>query len=504
MGSLYDPQAIYTERDPMRRTLVLAIACAIALPAFAADERTALTLYRADSDQLFQGSGDVISGDGYAVVHERRAFDLKGGTQDLSIGGLPSALDSESLTLRFPGKGTRVVSQRLLIGKGFEGAVAGLVGQTVRVVGTSGQELATGTLVQAGDPMVVREVNGQVIIVRDYAALRITGRENVARGSTLQVRVDGNASGTAVGQLDYPTSGLGWRGAYVATLAAGNACSMTFDANASIANRSGRDWKDVSLKLVAGDAQRSRVLPVARRFEAMAVAAPAPAAAPLEDINPIAASLGDLRTYSLPKAIDLPDGSVTQTPLYDSRTLSCERQATYDAGLRFYGGAPNTRADFADSPNDSVPVNTTLKYKAFDSLPAGNLRVLTIDRDGNAEMLGESHVDDTPKNESVTVNLGRAFDLRVKRERTSFNVAGRQMDEGARLTLSNAGDDARTVTVVEHASRWRAWKLVSSSQKPSTNTPNSLEFKVEVPAHGSATLDYAVRYTWTDADTHAR
>ena len=111
----------------LQRSLVLAIACAVALPAFAADERTALTLYRADGDQLFSTGGDAVSGDGYAVVHERRAFDLKGGTQDLTIDGLPAALDSEALSLRFPGKETRVVSQRLLLGQGFDGAVAGLV-----------------------------------------------------------------------------------------------------------------------------------------------------------------------------------------------------------------------------------------------------------------------------------------------------------------------------------------------------------------------------------------
>ena len=92
-----------------RRLLVLAVAGAITLPAFAAsDERTALTLYRAESDQLFATNGEAVSGDGYAVVHERRSFDLKGGAQDLSIDGLPSALDSEALSLRFPGKGTRV------------------------------------------------------------------------------------------------------------------------------------------------------------------------------------------------------------------------------------------------------------------------------------------------------------------------------------------------------------------------------------------------------------
>ena len=53
------------------------------------------------------------------------------------------------------------------------------------------------------------------------------------------------------------------------------------------------------------------------------------------------------------------------------------------------------------------------------------------------------------------------------------------------------------MTVREHPSRWREWKLVSSSSKPARQSADTLEFRVEVPANGKATLNYAVRYSWT-------
>jgi hypothetical protein len=482
----------------LQRSLVLAIACAVALPAFAADERTALTLYRADGDQLFSTGGDAVSGDGYAVVHERRAFDLKGGTQDLSIDGLPAALDSEALSLRFPGKETRVVSQRLLLGQGFDGAVAGLVGRNVSVIGESGQPIASGTLVRGGDALVVREANGQATLVRQYAALRAADSTDFARGSTLQVRVTGSGAGHANGQLDYPTSGLGWRGAYVATLQPGSVCRMSFDAAASIANRSGRDWKDVTLKLVAGEARRAKMPPQPKMFDRGMVAMSANAPAPM----PAQATLGDLRTYTLPAAVDLPDGSVTQTPLYDRRTLDCERQALYDSQAGgWFPPRPNVERQTVP-PANGVPIVSNIRFKAFDSLPAGYVRVLTADRDGNAELLGEGRIDDTPKNQDTTVSLGNAFDLTATREQTAFtaDANAHAIDEGFRIVLSNAGDTARTITVHEHPNRWRAWKVTSSSVKPTKVSPELLEFKVDVPANGSATLDYAVQYTWVDAD----
>ena len=72
------------------------------------------------------------------------------------------------------------------------------------------------------------------------------------------------------------------------------------------------------------------------------------------------------------------------------------------------------------------------------------------------------------------------------------------MDEAFRISLSNAGDSARTVTVREHPDALaRSGRWLSSSSKPSQQTPDTLEFRVEVPANGKATLDYAVRYSWT-------
>jgi hypothetical protein len=74
------------------------------------------------------------------------------------------------------------------------------------------------------------------------------------------------------------------------------------------------------------------------------------------------------------------------------------------------------------------------------------------------------------------------------------------MSEGFRVDLGNAGDTARTVTVREHPNRWRGWTLQSSSQKPAAQTPDTLEFRVAVPAKGKATLEYAIHYTWLHTD----
>ncbi|MGN2250627.1 DUF4139 domain-containing protein [Frateuria sp. GZRe14] len=474
------------------RSAALASACAALMAmstAQAADAGTALTLYRSDSAALFASSGDGSVGEGHAVAREQRTLQLKAGMQDVTVGDLPLYLDPEAIALSFANDQARLVSQRLLLGQGNEAALAGLVGQEITVLGNNGESLAQGTLLRAGNGLLVKGTMGTTL-VRDYAAVRSSGGD-FPTGASLRLRVDAARAGNATATLSYPTAGLGWRAAYVATLVRGDACRMQFESRASIANRSGRDWHDATLKLVAGEPRFAK--PGAPQPVAMSMTRAYKAEA--ADM-PQQSSLGDYRLYTLPQPVDLPDGSVSQVPLYATRTLTCERTALYENGNAWTPPEPMLAPDFNTGGGNTI--ESTLRFTAFDSLPAGYLRVLGDDNHGTPQFLGEGRIDDTPKGSDATLTLGTAFDLRAERERTLFKVdkAARAMDEAFRITLTNAGESARVVTVREHPSRWREWTLASSSVKPDKQSPDVLEFQVKVPAGGKATLEYAVHYRW--------
>jgi len=475
------------------RTLAFAMAAGTSAGAIAAPTSTTLTLYRSDDTALFSAgdSGNVQAG--YAVAREPRQLDLKAGTQDISLGGLPQYLDPEAMALSVDGNAAQVISQRLLLSQGQNAALGSLIGQQVDVRSTSGQPLASGTLLRAGDGLLVKDSNGWTHLIRDYAS--VMAKSDFQTGSSLQLRVDAKRAGKAQATLSYTTSGLGWRAAYVGTLAPGDGCKMQFESRASIANRSGRDWSNVQLTLVAGEPQIAKAVggprPMAYAMKAAAV----------DRAMPEQSTLADYRTYSLPGAVDLPDGSVSQVPLYTTRTIECERTSLYENGGGWVPPQPMISQDYTPG-GENTGIVSTLQFRAFDSLPAGYLRVLTADRNGTPQFIGEGRINDTPKGSDARITLGTAFDLRGNRERTAFHVDknGRTLDEAFRITLTNAGDSPRTVTVREHPQRWRQWTLVSSSGKPSAQTTDTLEFKVTVPANGKATLDYAVRYQWTAED----
>ncbi|MBX3701645.1 MAG: hypothetical protein KF903_11700 [Dokdonella sp.] len=464
------------------------------LSASAAAADTALTIYRADGDALFSPGSQPLD-EGHAVVHEKRSITLAGGRHDLAVGGLPTLLDSEAVSIDFGGA-ARVLGQRV-IAPGDAGLLGAHRGERILVRGANHETLAEGELIAVdGDGLGVRDAQGHISYLRNYVRVEFPDSATLA-GSSLQVALEVARGGRQDAMLDYPTSGLGWRAAYAALLDdGGKSCRLRLDALASIANRSGRDYRGSTLKLIAGSPNfASGGYSGPPRMMAMKVAA-----APAPEALPEQSALGDYRSYVIDGALDLPDASVTQVPLYASRELDCTRRWLVESGGSWFPATPNWQDGGATT--SALAVTSQVLFTAPENLPAGRVRVLTRDRDGQRELLGEARSADTAKGREVTLNLGAAFGLRGERERTTFSLdrAARTLDEGFRITLENGSDSARRFTLREHPNRWRAWQLASSSQPATRKTPDLLEFVVEVPAHGKATLDYLVRYTWTASD----
>lgn len=466
----------------------LAMSVLVTAAAIAADP--ALTIYRSDGDALFENGSSPI-GDGHAIVHEQRTLQLSGGKQTVVIDGLPAMLDTEAVAIDL-GSGGRVLAQRVL-SAGDGGALAAHRGERVQVFNSDGKSIADGVLVTFdGATLGVRSGDGRISYVREFTRIEFPDSSGLP-GSTLQLVIDGKP-GPAASTLTYPTSGLGWRAAYSAMLQGD--CALHLDALASIANRSGRDFPAAKLKLIAGSPNFAKSGGGPRPMMMKSMAAPAPAPEEL----PQQSSLGDYRSYAIDGSLDLPDASVTQVPLYASRDVPCERLWLFENGGSWFPQKPTLAPEGWQTGNG--PVQSQLKFVASENLPSGTLRVLTRDKDGHAELVGENRIGDMVKGATIDVSLGVAFDLAATRERTAFSIdkSAHEMNEGFRIALTNTGETARTITVREHPNRWRSWSVLSSSEKPDKQTPDLLEFHIVVPANGKATLDYVVRYAWTRAD----
>ena len=470
--------------------LASVLSCAAAFAAGVPD----LTIYRSNNENLFQPGQDSVD-NGYAVAREQRDVTLGKGEQELTLGNLPDFLEPEAVAIHFDSGDVKILSQRLLLPQHLNGTLIAHVGKQIRVLGDGDQVAFAGKLLRVnGDGSLIIEDSSGPILVRRYAAVRLLDGQ-ASDGSRLQVQLLARAGGHGRATLTYPTHGLGWRAAYTATLRSGDRCRMRLDARASIANRSGRDWEHADIKLVAG------------RLNTGQYGAAPPKSMSAVRLNshdrplPAQDTLDAYRSYTLPGAINLPSGSITLTPLYAPRTIDCERIWRYENGNAWVPPRPMTNAS-QNAAASKTGIASVLRFRSPETLPAGQLRALTADRDGHLEFIGAATMDDTPKHTAINATLGTAFDLRGERERTAFNYdkSQRRVDEAFRITLTNSGDTTRTIDVIEHPNRWSHWTLVSSSSKPVQRSPDTLEFNITVAGNGSAQLDYAVRYQWTAAD----
>jgi hypothetical protein len=112
--------------------------------------------------------------------------------------------------------------------------------------------------------------------------------------------------------------------------------------------------------------------------------------------------------------------------------------------------------------------------------------------------VGESLINHTPAEEKVSLVTGSAFDVKGARRQTDFhtNEQDRELDETFEIKLTNQKQQPVKVSVVEHMYRGDNWRILTKSAAFTRLDSHTVEFPIEVPAKGEATLTYSVHYTW--------
>jgi hypothetical protein len=125
------------------------------------------------------------------------------------------------------------------------------------------------------------------------------------------------------------------------------------------------------------------------------------------------------------------------------------------------------------------------------------IRVYKKDSQGNAQFVGEDRIDHTPKNETLRLKLGDAFDVTADKKQTAFQKlagSGRYnyvFESAYEIVLKNAKSEPVTVTVREPMPG--DWAMLAESQAHTKAASGTAEWKVKVPAEGQTKLSYRVR-----------
>jgi hypothetical protein len=307
-----------------------------------------------------------------------------------------------------------------------------------------------------------------------------------------------------VSRVSYQTAGITWWTDYNLTYTElpGNECRLDVGAWVSIVNQSGASYPDARLKLIAGDVHRA---PAASPARAKVMAMRAAEAAMDAPAGFEEKQFFEYHLYTLGRPTSLPDRSTKQIELFPAASgVACERTLVYQGAADYgMGGEPYTDRSFGGTGNRKVDVSLSFRNDRPNGmgipLPAGRVRVSKRDpADGSLEFIGEDRIDHTPRNETLRLRLGSAFDVVGERRQTDFRIdsSRKTMSEDIEIRLRNRKDSPVKVLVRENLHRWTNWRITAATHTHEKQDARTILMPVTVGPDQEAIVKYTVRYSW--------
>ena len=424
----------------------------------------------------------TIYNENLALVKDQRKIQFASGQNTLAFRDVSARMRPETALLRSltsPGK-LSVLEQNFdfdlltpqkLLDK--------YVGKSVNIVRTNP---ATGveTTEQA---QVLAANNGVVVKIGDRIETGIPGRivypdvpANLRDRPTLVMSLSNGGVAQQEVELSYLTGGLAWKADYVAEL---NAADDKLDLSGwvTLTNTSGASYHNAKLQLVAGDVNQVRK---ELRFANLGASREKAMIAPASDMAE--ESLLEFHLYTLDRPTTIAENQTKQVSLLTATGIPARKELLLRGANYYYG---SSYGDLGQKMKVGVFVEFDNKESARLGmpLPKGVIRVYKKDAAGNAQFVGEDHIDHTPKNEKVRLKLGDTFDVTADKKQTDFKrlpnpAKGNAWFESAfEIVLKNAKKEAVNVVVQEPIPG--DWKMLSESQKHTKAASNTAVWKYQ-------------------------
>lgn len=454
----------------------------------------------------------TIYNQNFAVVRDTVPLDLQAGENIVRFAGATAQVEPDSVILRDPaGKHSLQVleqnyrndpvSQPLLLSL-FEGKTIDF--EKLRMKdNTQTRELIPGKIIRSGyvpggaaqEPII--EVDGKLQFSLPGTPLFPDLGDDTVLKPAFNWVLQSDSAGKFDAEVGYVTEGLDWSASY-------NLVSPEKGDNADLVawitmkNECGKTFEKARIQLMAGNVnkvQPERPRTIYRMAMAMQVEAAAPAVTEQ--------AFDEYHLYSVARPTTLHDHETKQVEFAHAEKMYAPTIYVYDGaeGYRFYG--LNLDQGYGQSDNKKILVQREFMNAESNHLgiplPAGKLRFYRRDASGQLQFVGENTIDHTPRNETVRVTTGDAFDLVGERKQTNFRVdtGDKWLDESFEIKLRNRKKDTPVeIRVVEHLYRWSNWEITQKSDDFTKKDSQTIEFRIPVKPDEERTVTYSVHYSW--------
>ena len=476
----------------------------------------------------------TIYNQNFAVVRQEIPLDLKSGENQLNVNDITMHLEPDSVILRDPtGKHTvhvleqnyraDPISEPLLLslyeGKTLDfevGTPQGMQivkGKVIRsgytphdyfAMNRYGQQYDQGQMTAAAAQPII-EVNGQLRFSLPGTPVFPSLTDDTILKPRLEWLLATDKAGKFPAEFSYITGGMNWQADYnIVAPEKGDLVDVV--GWVTMDNQTGKTFENARIKLMAGDVNKVQPGGVGGGI-GMASQMVAVGAAFIPPVTE--KTFDEYHLYTLERATTLRDRETKQVEFIRAPGVGTKQVYIYDGVKidvnRYNGwGWDNIRNDHSYGTESNPKIWVMREFVNSQAnhlgvpLPKGRVRFYRRNDDGQIEFTGENVIDHTPRDETVRVYTGNAFDLTGERTQTNYTVDFNKntATESFEIKVRNHKKEPVDVRVVEHLYRALTWDIAFTSAKHRKTDSHTIEFPVTIAADGEQTINYTAHYTW--------
>ena len=477
----------------------------------------------------------TIYNEDFAVVRQDLPLELKPGENQVNVNDITMHLEPDSVVLRDPtGRHTLQVleqnyradpiSEALLLsfyeGKTIDFEVRNTQGSQIIVKGKVirsgyaphnyfamnryGQDYYQGQMAGAASQPVI-EVDGQLRFSLPGTPVFPSLTDDSILKPRLEWSLATDKPGKFPAEFSYITGGMSWQADYnIVAPEKGDLVDIV--GWVTMDNQSGKTFENARIKLMAGDVNKIQPGTNGRSARQMAaVGGPVGAAGP----SVTEKAFDEYHLYTLERTTTLRDRETKQVEFIHAAGVATKQLYIYD-GVRIdsnrYSGWSwdNIRNDHSYGTESNPKIWVMREFVNSETnhlgmpLPKGRVRFYSRNDDGQIEFTGENVIDHTPRDETVRVYTGNAFDLTGERIRTNYIVemSKSTASESFEIKVRNHKKEPVDVRVVEHLYRALTWDIASNSADYHKTDAHTIEFPVTIAPDGEKIITYTAHYSW--------
>jgi hypothetical protein len=428
-----------------------------------------------------------------ALVRDTRNLQLPGGTFDLQFMDIAATVNPATVHFRSLTEPSRVS----VLEQNYEydllepeKLLRKYVGRDVTLVrprqdGTSGMEEVRARLLSYNSAPVW-QIGNEIVTGMHADHMRFPEMpENLYSRPTLIWTLSNSGARNHRVEASYLAGKLSWNADYVLTVGRDDKAG-DLDGWVTLNNASGTGFRNAKLQLVAGDLNRVRqAFGLQMRDEMRPAAAVAEKAMQQE-------SFSEYHLYSLDRRTSINNNETKQVSMLGATSVPVRKRFVVEGQNFYYHNAQHPGSPIKDVVQVFYQFRNEEKNGLGVPMPSGVVRVYQSDSKGGVHFVGEDRISHTPKDETLNLKIGNAFDVVCERNQIDFRkIAGNVYELEYEITLRNHKESAIAVEVNEPLGG--TWEMLSSSHEWKKTAAWAAQFSVPVTAGGEAALKYRVR-----------